>query len=125
MRLVIAGILVVLIGGCADKSRGSSDCGSAIRHDGIVYVEAGFVKGPAQPLGQADDASCDDMGEDAQGAYFPADPRRVEVSSFEGQDTAEVLGVLGSDGRYRVFVAEDEDPDEKLRAVRMSQNGLP
>ncbi len=124
MRIVVAGLLLVLLVSCGEgegESGGDSDCGLAIRSEGTVYSEAGFVKGPAKSVGQADFASCDDVGEDARGAYFPDDPRQVEVWSFEGQDTGRVLGTLESNGRYRVFVAEGQDADEVLRALRQSQ----
>lgn len=54
--------------------------------------EAGLLNGPAQCVGQADYASCDDTGDDAQSPYFPDDRRQVEVWSFDGQDTGKVLG---------------------------------
>lgn len=124
MRIATIGLLLVLLGGCGEdegESGGVSDCGLAIRSQGTVYSEAGFIRGSARSVGHADFASCDDVGEDARGAYFPDDLRQVEVWSFEGQDTGRVLGTLESNGRYRVFVAEGHDAEEVLRALRRSQ----
>ena len=62
--------------------------------------------------------------DDARGAYFPDDPRQADVWSFEGQDTASVLGVLESDDRFRVFVADGEDAEQVMRTVRRSQKAI-
>ncbi len=125
VRVALAALLLALVAGCGDDDPpgDTSDCSLSIRTNGITYDEIGFVNGPAQPVGRAELASCDDVGEDARGAYFPDDPRQVDVWSFEGQAPDLALGVLESDDRYRVFVADGEDAAEVLRSLRRSQSG--
>lgn len=121
MRVVLAGLLVVLIAGCGDQvPQRASDCSQAIRTEDVVYAEAGFVTGAARRQGQAERASCDDNGEAARGAYFPRDAQEVQIWSFEGQDPQIVLGVRESGGRFRVFVAQGENAPEVVHALRKS-----
>jgi hypothetical protein len=92
----------------------------AIRTHHVVYVEAGFVDGSAKSDGQAEYASCDDLSDHPQGAYFPTDAHEVAVWSFVGHDSMVVLGVRESGDRFRVFVAEGQDASKVLRTVRHS-----
>ena len=118
MRVLLAGLLLVPLGGCGgDQAQSASDCSAAIRSRDVVYVEAGFVRGPADMQGPAEYASCDDLGEDAQGVYFTDDATEVRAWSFEGHDPRTVLGVREQGQRFRVFVAEGEDASSVMRAV--------
>ncbi len=122
MRLVISLLLLMVPAGCSEAgSDVASDCGLALRFEGVVYPEAGFAKSASKRVGEADFASCDDTGDDPQGAYFPDDPRQIEVWSFRGQDTDTVLGTREPNGEFRVFVAEGKDAIEVLRAVSQAQ----
>jgi hypothetical protein len=122
MRTLVAAGLFVLLAGCGeDEPEVASDCSLAIRLDGTVYVEAGFVRQSAQPAGQADESDCADNGEDARGAYFPDDARQVDVWSFDGQDSHNMLAVREPDGKLRVFVAEGQDSAQILRALKGSE----
>jgi hypothetical protein len=124
VRVVLTVLLLALLVGCGEDGQSTSDCALAVRSEGTVYVEAGFVSGPAQPWGKADFASCDDNGEDASGVYFGAHARQVDVWTFKGHEPKTVLGVRVSDNRFRVFVAEGEDPIAALDLVRQSQSNL-
>ena len=73
----------------------------------MQYVEYGFTDHAASKWGQAEDSACDDMGRNPRGSYFPGNPRRVDVWSFDGQDPRKVLGVRERTGTLRVFIAQD------------------
>jgi Family of unknown function (DUF6281) len=126
------GLLVVALGGCGGpQGQAASDCSLAIRTLGIVYVEAGSVRGSAEEAGRAEYASCDDNGREARGAYFPDNAREVRVFSFEGQDPGTVLGVresdivedVASDREFRVFVADGQNVVVVMRAVKKALRG--
>ena len=122
MRIVISLLLLMVLTGCGGGgSDVASDCGLALRFEGVVYPEAGFAESASKRVGEADFASCDDTGDDPQGAYFPDQPRQVEVWSFRGQDTDTVLGTREPNGEFRVFVAEGKDAIELLRAISRAQ----
>jgi hypothetical protein len=110
-------LLGLLAAGCtADEGTTSADCAVAIRHDGTVYVEAGFTKHPAVASGQAERSECHDVGPDAAGTVFPEEPRLVHVVAFEGHDARQVLGVR--DGKQaRVFVADGVDAERVMSAL--------
>jgi hypothetical protein len=124
MRTLVAASVFVLFTGCGgDGPQTSSDCSRAIRLDGTVYLDAGFVRHSAQPAGQADDSDCADNGEDARGVYFPEGARQVDVWSFDGQDAHSVLGVREPSGKLRVFVAEGQDSTQIMRALQQRGSG--
>ena len=115
----VLGLLV--LAGCttAESSPAAPDCAVAVRHQGTVYVEAGLTTHRGTRVGEVDLSSCDDMGEDARGTYFPDDPEHVTVWSFRGQDPGRVLGVAVPGGVRRVLVAEDLTRPER-RALQRS-----
>ena len=113
----VLGLLVVA--GCAtsESSPAAQDCAGAVRPQGTVYVEAGLTTHRGTRVGEADLSSCDDMGEDPRGTYFPADPAQVTVWSFHGQDPGRVLGVPAPGGVRRVLVAENfTEPERRALA---------
>jgi len=114
-------VLVVawLLTGCANESTVAADCALAVRYAGATYNNAGFTEHDGVRLGDADGSSCDDVGPDSRGAYFPQDTRQVGVWSFEGFDPSEVIGSREPDGSFRVYLVE-ELPDieaEKIQAA--------
>ena len=86
---------------------GSADCAAAVRFEGVVYVQSGFSKRAGERLGQGDEASCDDIGQGAQGTYFVDDPVQVSVWSVADLDPGQVVAVREAQRRLRVFIAED------------------
>lgn len=110
MRWIFAAVILAFplaSFGNSTGGQGASDCSLAVRRDATTYVEMGFSDRAATTVGQADESECDDMGADPQGAFFPKQPEQVDVWSFDGQDTREVLGVKLPDGTLRIFIAED------------------
>lgn len=83
--------------------------------DGVVYVEAGFSEHNAARVGKADEADCEDVGEDARGSVFPDDPRQVTVWAFEGLDPRRVIGLRQGDGTFRYLIAERVPKSETAR----------
>ena len=114
----VLGLLV--LAGCTtpESSPPTQDCAVAVRHQGTVYVEAGLTTHPGTRVGKADLSSCDDMGEDPRGTYFPEDPDHVTVWSFRGQDPDRVLGVRAPGGVRRVLVAENLTEPERGALAR-------
>ena len=113
----VLGLLV--LAGCTtpESSPPTQDCAVAVRHQGTVYVEAGLTTHPGTRVGEADLSSCDDLGEDPRGTYFPEDPDHVTVWSFRGQDPDRVLGVRAPGGVRRVLVAANlTEPERGARA---------
>ena len=114
----VLGLLV--LAGCTtpESSPPAQDCAVAVRHQGTVYVEAGLTTHPGTRVGEADLSSCDDLGEDPRGTYFPEDPDHVTVWSFRDQDPDRVLGVRVPGGVRRVLVAENLTEPERGALAR-------
>ena len=114
----VLGLLV--LAGCttSESSPATQDCAVAVRHQGTVYVEAGFTSNRGTPVGEADLSSCDDTGEDPRGTYFRGDPDHVTVWSFRGQDPGRVLGIRAPGGVRRVLVAENLTEPERRALAR-------
>ena len=114
----VLGLLV--LAGCttSESSPPTQDCAVAVRHQGTVYVEAGLTTHRGTRVGEADLSSCDDMGEDPRGTYFPEDPDHVTAWSFRGQDPGRVLGVRAPGGVRRVLVAENLTGPERRELAR-------
>jgi hypothetical protein len=107
MRWRIAAVVMgVLLTGCGGSTTSASDCVTLVRQNGTTFREIAVTGHEATRAGQADRSDCDDMGVEARGAYFPADPDQVNVWTFDGFDPSDVIGVRHSDGKVGVFVAE-------------------
>lgn len=120
MTVVLAG-LSTLTTGCSECVTTSADCGSVVRHEGVLYSVYGETEAAARPIGEAEQAACDDVGsgcDEPRGSYFPDDPTEVAVHAIEGYSTSRVLGVAGSDGSLQVGVAQSMDRSEVEEIVR-------
>jgi hypothetical protein len=83
-----------------------------------VYTARGSSEASARKLGEAEVASCDDMGDDARGSYFPDDAKRVTTWEFEGYPPEDVLGIqLEEGGLWSVYVSDSVTPDERERLI--------
>lgn len=73
MRWTIAAVVMsVLLAGCGGSTNsGASDCVMKVRHDGTTFAEVAFSGHQATRAGRADRSDCDDLGDEARGAYFP------------------------------------------------------
>jgi Family of unknown function (DUF6281) len=94
-----------------------SECWATVRFEDTIYrawVE-NLRPTPSETIGTADLADCDDVGVDAQGPYFPSEPRQADVSALLDYPTSEVIGVHEPDG-FTVYVAETV-PTKKAEAI--------
>ena len=96
--------------------RGAAECQPMVRFEGTIYLGTAYSSEQVTQVGMADDANCDDNGEDARGAFFPPNPRQVEVSAFEGIPTSEVIRVRQGD-LLGVFVSENVTDDRAEQLV--------
>ena len=115
-------LVALLLAGCGSDDEGSADCGSQVRLDGVVYTSHGFTERGGERIGPVEVAECQDVGEDARGAVFPDDPRKVEAVRIPGHDTDEVLGVRFDDDSFTVYVAESVPDDEQERIYEELSN---
>ena len=111
MRIAVAVLVVSLVAGCGSSggsgSRGTADCAQAIRHNGTVYVEAGFSDHTAEPWGKAEQASCNDTSEEGGGLYFAGDPDLVPVLRFTDISFDQALATRLDDDTYVVYLSKD------------------
>jgi hypothetical protein len=119
-RLVepLASVVLFALAGCSEAGETDADCAQQVRLDGVVYTGWSATKASAQPLGDAERASCDDTSRNASGAYFPDDADSVKVWSFDGYPPDEVLGVRLNRESYTIFVAETLSDAARDRVVR-------
>lgn len=108
MKQTIVGLLcAVTMTACGGTAtRASSDCAEAVRRQVNVYVGVGVSQRPATRIGLAEQADCDDVGNARPGSSFPADPRKVDVWSFDALDHDSAVGVRQPDGSFQVLVAQ-------------------
>ena len=106
--------------GCSGDggSQTSSDCSAQVRADGIVYTSYGYTERAATRHSVADQADCDDVGEDAAGSVFPDNPQQVTTWSFRGYPPEDVLGVRYDKNTFAVFVADAVPDAERERIFR-------
>ena len=92
-----------------------ASCVAQLRLNGVVYDGWDYVeRAEGQRVGLADMASCDDVGRDARGSYFPDEPRTVEVWSLSPVETTKAVGVLQGRG-FTVYVADGLSDEERQR----------
>lgn len=104
-------------GGGGGGGEASADCAQLMRFEDVVYVGFGTTgRDVREEVGEGDLSDCDDMGEDAQGAFFPSEPEQVTVVALEGYEPAEVLGVRDDVGTVTIYVAESV-PDEQRDTI--------
>jgi hypothetical protein len=103
--------------GCSASggSETSGDCQAQLRADGTVYTSYGYTERSATKFSSADEADCEDVGEDAAGSVFPEHPRQVTTWVFPGYPPEEVLGVRLDQDSFAVFVADSVSPEERDR----------
>jgi hypothetical protein len=99
---------------------GTSDCGSAVRFQGVRYDEAAYSAQLAvQRLGLGVHSLCGDVGPHPRGTYFAARSPQLSVWSFPGYDPSRVVGV-----RHRghalvgVYLARALSPSEEQALMR-------
>ncbi len=92
-------------------------CVAQLRLNGVVYDGWDYVeRAEGQRVGLAEMASCDDVGRDARGSYFPDEPRTVEVWSLPPVETTKAVGVLQGRG-FTVYVAAGLSDEERQRVL--------
>lgn len=117
--------LAFIVSGCSGDggSQTSSDCSAQVRADGIVYTSHGYTERKASRHSVADQADCEDVGEDAAGSVFPEHPQQVTTWSFRGYPPEEVLGVRSDKNSLAVFVADSVPDAERERIYRELRRG--
>jgi len=103
---------------------GSADCGTEIKADGVVFVDAGATSRHAEAYGTALRSVCEDVGRNARGAVFTDESRTLTTYRFAGYPASEVLAVRYRDhGPFAVFIADsvsDHDREQIARELRDS-----
>ena len=89
-----------------------------VRADGIVYTSYGYSDRKATRYSVADQADCQDLGEDAAGSVFPEDPEQVTTWAFRGYPTDRVVGVRFDRDSFAVFVSDSVSDTERDRIYR-------
>lgn len=118
---VVLAALSTMTTGCSECVTATADCGSVVRYEGVLYSVYGETEAAGRPIGEAEQAACDDVGsgcDEPRGSYFPDDPTEVAVQAIEGYPTARVIGVAGPDGSLQVGVAQSMDQSEVEEIVR-------
>ena len=104
--------------GCQDAAVVAADCQGQIRVDGATFTSYGSAQRDATAHGTADQAECDDTGQDpGGGSVFPDNPQQVETWRFDGYPPAEVLGVRVGGSGFEVYVADSLPDHERDRIL--------
>jgi hypothetical protein len=118
-RLLATGALALTAtaAGCSSGVEGEAagDCSLQIRLDGDTYTSYGFTDRDGTRYAPADEASCEDVGEDPRGSVFSDDAPRVTTWTFSGYPPDDVLGVRFDADSFTVYVADSLAPDERDR----------
>lgn len=117
VRIACVGLLTVIaVSGCSGSDpQTSADCAAQVRVNGVVYTSYGITDRRAKKHSTAEQADCQDVGQDATGSVFPEQPHHVTTWEFPGYSPAKVLGVRYGDDSFGVFLAESLGPDERER----------
>lgn len=110
-------VLTAVAAGCGSTEDGgvAADCSSQIRVDDTVYTSYGFTDRHGTTYESADQASCEDVGEDARGSVFTDEPPQVATWTFRGYPSDEVLGVRFDADSFEVYVADSVAPADRER----------
>ena len=114
-RFVLIAILpaILLVGSCASTRQDAAaevrDCTQQVRFHGVIYGGYGSTRQPGVDAGDALLAGCDDVGDAPPGAHFE-DASTVDVVTFAGFSSSDVLGMKLPTGRTLIFV-NDSLPD--------------
>lgn len=101
--------------GCSTDEPSTSDCTTQIKVGSTVYSSYGFVDRPAVRHTSAERADCEDVGEDARGSVFPAEPEQVMAWTFPGFSPDEVVGLRFDESSFEVFIADPLPDGERER----------
>ena len=117
LRLICVGVVAVAaVGGCSRSGpQTSADCAAQVRADDVVYTSNGMTERQASRYGSAEQADCEDVGEDPAGSVFPDNPDKVTTWTFDGYPPAKVLGVRYDRGFLGVFIADSVPAEEAER----------
>lgn len=117
-------LAAMVLGGCSmdSGSETSSDCASQVRADGVVYTSYGHTEHSATEFSSAEEADCDDVGDDAAGSVFPEEPRQVTTWAFPQYPPEDVLGVRFDQDTFAVFVADTVPPEKRDRIYKALAN---
>lgn len=121
MRIVAAVLVGVsfALSGCASDPTATgadtADCSAQIRSEGVVYTSHGYSEREAKKLGTAQQADCQDVGEDAPGSVFSDSSEPVTTWTFEGYPPTMVLGVQFDAHTFAVFVADSVPAEDRDR----------
>ena len=77
-----------------------------MRVDGTIYTSYGHTERSAIRYSSADEADCEDVGQDAAGTAITEHPRQVTTWAFSGFPPKKVLGVRVDQDSFTVFVAQ-------------------
>ena len=83
--------------------------------NGVVYTSHGMTDRRASEYSTAEEADCQDVGQDAAGSVSPEQPHHVTTWEFPGYSPATVLSVRYGEDSFGVFLAESLGPDERER----------
>ena len=114
---VLALVTALAAAGCQDAATEAADCQGQIQVDGATFTSYGSAQRDATAHGTADQAECDDTGQNPAGSVFPDDPQQVETWRFAGYPPAEVLGVRSGGDGFEVYVADSLPDDERDRIL--------
>lgn len=112
---------ILAVAGCVPlpgESGASNDCESQVRAGDIVYTQVDDTDRRATRFSTAEVAACDDVGQDAQGSFFPEHPRLVQTWEFAGYPTDQVVGVRADQDTSHIFIADSVSLKERDRIAK-------
>src|SRR5690554_6624362 len=121
VRAVTTGVLVMVLPALAactqQEGQAAADCGAQIRRGEQVYTGYAYTDRVGVELGKAETAECHDVGEDAEGSVFSADPPQVTIWSVEGYSPDDLVAVRFDDDLFQVFFSESLPAEEVERTA--------
>ncbi len=106
-QTVALALVLSVASACSSSDRSTAgDCDAKLRIDQAVYVAYSVTDTrPSAQFQMADEATCEDVGENSRGAVFGVNPPQLQTWSFSSYDPDEVLGARLGDS-WRVFFNE-------------------